>query len=201
MPLGMKEGEVFLAESFLFHQGDGQRLAQGQCGRRARGGHHVLRAGFAFPLGVEDNITEPSDPRLRVSGDGDELDAYPLDELEEVDDLFGFSAVGDGQDDVVRQDHAQVAVSGLGRMDEQRRRPATGQGSGNLTADESRLSHAGYYDPRLAFGQEVDRPGEILVQPGNKGGNGPAFDVQNSPSYLDDLDLLHAPITSPPALR
>ena len=122
--------------------------------------------------GVEDDIAVLGDPGLPVSRDRDELDADPLDELEEVDDFLGFAAVGYGQDDVARQDHAQVAVAGFGRMDEDRRRPAARQGGGDLAADEARLAHAGDDDPRLVLGQEVDRLGEVFVQPGNEGGDG-----------------------------
>ena len=69
----------------------------------------------------------------------------------------------------VARDHAEVAVAGLGRMDELRRRAGRGQGRGDLARDMAALAHAGDDDPAAALAgadlrQAVDRRRERAVE-------------------------------------
>ena len=57
--------------------------------------------------------------------------------------LGGFAGPGHGNDRVVLGDHAEVAVIGFRRMDEQGRRAGGGQRGGDLGADMAALADAG----------------------------------------------------------
>ena len=59
--------------------------------------------------------------------------------------LFALAAVGDGEHQVDRLDHAQVAVAGLGRVHEHGRRAGGGQRGGDLAADVAALAHAHHH--------------------------------------------------------
>ena len=67
--------------------------------------------------------------------------------LDEVGEFRGFPRVGQRQDRVAGDDHAQVAVRGLRRMHEQRGRAGRGQSGGDLARDVAGLAHAGDHDP------------------------------------------------------
>ena len=54
--------------------------------------------------------------RLWIAGDGDDLRADSLDARQEPQQLLGLAGVGDGEHDIAANDHAEVAVNGLGGM-------------------------------------------------------------------------------------
>jgi hypothetical protein len=68
--------------------------------------------------------------------------AQALDHRQDGGELVALAAVGHGQHHVVRGDHAQVAVAGLGRVHEERRRAGGRQRGGDLAADVAALAHA-----------------------------------------------------------
>jgi hypothetical protein len=56
--------------------------------------------------------------RLGISGHADNSDSGALEQRQQSDNFIGCAGIGDGQDDVVFGDHAQVAVAGFTRVDE-----------------------------------------------------------------------------------
>ena len=113
--LGMDEGEIVLAEAL-------SSSSRRRPGRRPRAsaavelavGTSPLGSGFALDPGVEDDVAvawrsaNVRWPVMQMS-----LTPIRLMKSEEVDDLARLAAVGDGEDDVVLEDHAQVAVARL----------------------------------------------------------------------------------------
>ena len=68
---------------------------------------------------------------------------------DDVGQLARLAGLGQRQDHVVRADHAEVAVAGLGGMDEEGRRAGGGEGGGDLARHVAGLAHAGADDPAL----------------------------------------------------
>ena len=71
--------------------------------------------------------------------------------------------VGDRQHDVVLGHHAEVAVAGLGRMDEERRRAGRGERRRDLAADVAALAHAHDDDPAAAGEHRLHRGDEAFA--------------------------------------
>ncbi len=64
--------------------------------------------------------------------------------------LRGLSRVGQRENHIVPRDHSEVAMTGLGRMHEKRRRACARERGGDLAGDVSRLADPGHDDPALA---------------------------------------------------
>ncbi len=71
--------------------------------------------------------------------------------------LLGLAGVGDGDDHIPLDQHAQIAVNPFGRMEEEGRGAGRSHSRGNLLADQPRLAHAGDHHPPLA-GAGSSRP-------------------------------------------
>ena len=95
--------------------------------------------------------------------DGDQRDREPARVEDEVAQLVGLAGVGQRQHRVLRRDHAEIAVAGLGRMDVERRRAGRGQGGGDLARDVAALAHAADDDASGHAGQQLDDGGERAV--------------------------------------
>ena len=74
---------------------------------------------------------------------GDQADAEAARIVDQVLELDRLARPGQRHDDVVRRDHAEVAVARLARMHEIGGRAGRGEGRGDLAADMAGLAHAG----------------------------------------------------------
>lgn len=83
--------------------------------------------------------------RTGVARHGDYRVAALLQVGDEAQHLVGLAGVGECEHDVARLYHAEVAVVGFPRMEEERRGTGTGQRGGYLAAYQARLAHAGHY--------------------------------------------------------
>src|SRR5260370_52078 len=77
--------------------------------------------------------------------------AAALEGTEDSKHFIGLAGRRNGDEEVVGRDHAEVAVAGLARMHEKRRRPGRGQGRGDLAADMAALAHAGHHHAAFAL--------------------------------------------------
>ena len=68
-------------------------------------------------------------------------------ELDEADDLGRLARSGEGQQDVSRHQHPEVAVAGLAGVKEVGRRPGRGESRGDLLADQAGLADARDAEP------------------------------------------------------
>ena len=75
-------------------------------------------------------------------------------------------------------DHAQVAVAGLGRMDEHGRRAGGGQRRGDLAADVAALAHAHDHDAAANTQYPLHGPRKALVGAGLQAQHRRCFDVE-----------------------
>ena len=86
-----------------------------------------------------------------------------LERREQAEKLFGLAAVGEGEDDVAGGEHAEVAVNGLGGVEEVGGRAGGAERGGDLAGDDAALADAGDDDASGAVGrvkQQIDRLGE-----------------------------------------
>ena len=91
-------------------------------------------------------------PRVEsaLAGEGDERHAQALQMGQQEHELGRLAGIGQGEQHIRARDHAQVAVAGLGRVQEERRGAGAGQGGGDLAADMAGFAHPGDHDPARA---------------------------------------------------
>ena len=94
-----------------------------------------------------------------ISGDADEPYAAPLDNRYDGEDFRALAGVRDGDDDIALRDHAEVAVAGLSRMNEERWGAGACHSRGYLRGDVPGFAHAGH--DNLALAGEEDAAGLI----------------------------------------
>src|SRR5207247_11123384 len=91
------------------------------------------------------------------------LGAAALHLRNDAQQLLALAAVRDGDEHVARLDHAEVAVVGLGRMQEIRRRAGAGKRGGDLARDVARLADAAHHHTTAALADQGERAQEALV--------------------------------------
>lgn len=80
-----------------------------------------------------------------VAGHADQEHLQTFQYRDQRQNLMGFAGVGNGDHDIVRGNHAQIAVAGLARMNEEGRRAGTGEGGGHFAADMAGFPHAHHH--------------------------------------------------------
>ena len=165
---GMENAELFLREMMLRQEDHCQGITQGQGSRRTRRRSQSQRAGFFFYGCVEDDVGVLGQRRIVVADDGDEFGTDTLERRQDVEDFYGFPAVRKGQYDIIGRDHAQVAVDGFSRMEENGWRPCTGQRRRYFAGNVAGFPHARDDDPALRFHNHVDGIDEILIERRNQ---------------------------------
>ncbi len=119
-----------------------------------------------------------------IGGDGDERHGEAAGIIDHVAKLGGLAGPGQGDQHVIRRDHAEIAMAGLGSMHEKRRGAGGGEGGGELAADMPALAHAGDDDPPARILDQPHRPLDTFAeravqgieqggQPGRLDGEGP----------------------------
>ena len=106
---------------------------------------------------------------------------------DEDGELPGFAAVGQGQDHVGAGHHAQVAVHGLHRVQEEGRGAGGVEGGHEFSGHNAGFAHPGDDDPALGLINQVHRLDEAGVQLGNQGGEALGFDGQDFPGQVKNL--------------
>lgn len=80
-----------------------------------------------------------------------------------------------GQHDVFRRDHAEIAVPRFAGMNEERRGSGAGKGGSDFSADMSRLAHARDNNAASALQEQPAGLGKMLVNSVGKRRNGRRF--------------------------
>ena len=112
------------------------------------------RAGLALDTRIDKVIAELAELRVTAAAHRDDARADAADDRQDLHDFGRLAAVGDGDDDIVLRHHTEVAVKGLSRMQEERRRARARERRRNLAADMAGLAHARHDDTGLA-GQDI----------------------------------------------
>ena len=127
----VEERQVVHREVPLLHQGHGQRVTQGEGRSGARRGDEVVGTGLFHPH-VEHDVPVAGDSGCPVARHHDGRHAHPLYPRQDLDYLFGLSAVGDNEEDVLLLHYAQVAVERIRRVEIYRRHADAREGGGDL---------------------------------------------------------------------
>jgi hypothetical protein len=94
----------------------------------------------------------------------EQMDTQSLDGFEQLDELLGFAAGGNGQQHIVGGQHAQVTVQSFDSVQEKGRRSGAGKGGGSLAADEPRFSQTGDDHAAFAGVEKLDGFFEAIVE-------------------------------------
>ena len=193
----MQHAEMAVGEAAPLKQRHGERIAQGhlQCGRCGR---RIERIGGFRGFGQDQHdVGGMAQRAVRHGGDGDQRDRETLGVADDRSEFAGLAGLGQRHHHVVDANHAQVAMGGLGGVDEERRLAGGGQGRGDLAADVAGLADPGQHHPALGGGEGLDRPGEVLAQAGRQPGQGVGLDTQHAPAGGDGVEIAHLPVRRP----
>ncbi|MNF60162.1 hypothetical protein D3C84_417720 [compost metagenome] len=161
---GVVTGKVHGLELNGVDQCHGQGIAHGhgRQGRRGRG--QVIRAHFALDRDVQPDIRVLGQGRLAVTGHGDDFVAKGLQARDQLDQFIGFAAVADQDQHVDGLEHAQVAVEGFSRVQEETRGAGGGEGRDHLFPDQAGFAHATHDGAAFAAEDELDGILEFTIQ-------------------------------------
>ena len=180
----MEPREVPWPQSLSLRENDGQRVPQGQGGGRGCRGGQAERASLPVHAHVQNHVGVVGERRFHLSDQADNGDAEPLERGKQAHQLMGLAAVGDGNGQVPLGQHAQVAMDGVGGMDEQGGRPGAGESRGDLPGDDARFPHAGEDHAPGAGDQQFDGLVETMVETGNERRDRLGLRLQDFPGRL-----------------
>lgn len=127
-----------------------------------------MQAGFRQASELQRNVRATTERAQATGRDGNHRRLPTADEREQAADLISLPAVGQGEQQIVGSDTAEVAVQRLGRMDEVGLRARRSKRRGNLAANEAGLADAGDDDATPDVLEQIDRGDERGVEPPGK---------------------------------
>ena len=116
--------------------------------------------------------------RLQAAGQCNQGHALTLENGQDSHKFVTFAAVGDGQHHVHGFDHAQVAVTGLARVDKHGGGACGGQCGGNFSANVPTFAHAGDDHTALHGQHHVHGLDKALIQPALHAVQGGGLDIE-----------------------
>lgn len=140
---GMEAGEVACGEVAAFDESHGEGVAHDELGGGGGGGCEVVGAGLVLDGGVEDDVGFMGEEGVGVADDSYETVAEVFDERHKDLDFGGVAGFGDADDDVARADHAEVAVDGVGGVEEEGRGAGGVEGRDYLDSDVGAFADTG----------------------------------------------------------
>ena len=174
-PPGCRSAKWSASKAFALRQrhrqGVAQRQRRGGAGRRRQ----VHRTRLFRDVAAQRHVGRLAQRRLRVPGHRDQPRADPTNRLEQPDELVRLAAVGQREHHVVGLDDAEVAVNGLGGVQEDRRRAGARQRGRDLVRDDAGLAHAGQDDAARAALKHVERAFEVARRAGARARESPAL--------------------------
>jgi hypothetical protein len=176
----MRAREVVLAETAGFEHCDREGVAHREGRGRAGSRCQIVRARLLGDADIQDGCGRLAERRLRTARHRDQRDAETLDDRQYGHELGGLAGVGDADDDVVGRQHADVAVAGLGRMQEKCGRAGARERRGDLVTDVPRLAHAGHGNSAGAVVQQAAGLDERRAEPVLQGRDGGDFGLQHA---------------------
>ena len=156
----MKSAEVERGEAAALEQRDRQRVAEHELHRRRGRRGEPVGAGLRRTGHRQADIGLAAEGAVGLSGHRDQRNGVALGESDDRRQFRRLARPGDGEHDVARLHHAEVAVARLGRMDEKGRRSGRGKGRRDLARDMPGFADAGHNDAAARGRDDLDRLGE-----------------------------------------
>ena len=174
----MRAREVLLAKAARVEQGRRERVAEGHLHGGARRRCEVQRAGFLLDGAFDHPVGVLPERRVGFAGEGDQRHAQALQHRHDDIELVALAGVGNRDHGVAFGDHAEVAVAGLGGVNEHRRRAGRGQRRGDLAPDMAALAHAHHDDTPAAAEDGRNGARKTFAEPSLRAGQRCGFDVE-----------------------
>ena len=178
---GVEVGEMLWGEVAAVAEGEGEGVAERKHDGGGGGGGEVEGTGLGVYRGVQDDGAGLREGGGGAGAEGHEGDLHALESGEEAEEFFGLAAVGEGDEDVMGGEHAEVAVDGFGGMEEVRRGAGGTEGGGDLAGDDAGFAHTGEENGARVGGQDavhgaLEGGQERGFQTVGEGGEGSGFE-------------------------
>src|SRR3984885_142539 len=178
----MQHAEIDRGKAAAFQKRDRQRIAQRQQHQRGGGGGKVVRAGLAGLRQRQRDIGGLAQGGGAVRRHRDQRNAEARGVGDQRLHLGLLAGPRQRHDDVVGGDHAEVAMAGLGGVDEEGGRAGGGEGGGDLARHMAGLAEPGDDQPAPGVANGVGggskRRAESGLRGGGQGGNGAAIGLK-----------------------
>jgi hypothetical protein len=187
---GVGAGEIVGAETARVEQGDRQCVAEGQ-GRGSAGGGARFSGQASWSTRASRWMSaswaseEVSLPVMAIS-----LPPRRFHQRHDGQQLVVLAGIGNGDQHVVAGDHAQVAMHGLGGMDEIGRGAGAGEGGGQLARDVAGLADAADDDAAAAFQDQRDRGAELRPDAPRQRRDGGRLDLKHLAAHGHDAGIV-----------
>jgi hypothetical protein len=182
----VKGAEIERGEAAALDERDGQRVAEHELHRGRGGRGEPVGAGLRRARHREANIGLAAKRAFRLGGHGDQRNGVALGESDDRRQFRRLARPGDGEHDVARLHHAEVAVARLGRMDEEGGLAGRGEGRRDLARDMPGLADAGDDDPAGRGRDGLDGFRERGPEPAFARGADRLFERVQAPPLVQD---------------
>jgi CBS domain-containing protein len=181
---GMERMEMIGGEAPRLEEGDRKRVADDKLHERGCRRREPVRAGLADTRQEKDDVGRTRQCRFRARRYRDQRNRKAPRIGDDTVQLDRFPRPRHGDDGVVTRDHAQIAVIGFRRMDEEGRGARRGKRGRELRADMAALADAGDDHPsgnaRNRFDRVRERLGKPVVEGRRECGDAGLFGTQGS---------------------
>ena len=181
----MRTRKVLGLEATRIEQGHGQRIAQGQLRGGAGGRRQVQGAGLLLDAAVQKHVGIARQRGLGIARHGDQGRPHALEHGQNGSQFSGLPAVGDGQHQIGRTDHAQVTMAGLGGVHKHGGRAGGGQGCRNLASNVATFAHAHHHHAAVDPQHHLHHAGKRTLECRFQALNGGSFNVQGFAGQAD----------------
>ena len=164
----MKAGKISGLEVARHNEGAGECIAQRKRDGGARGRCQTHGAGFVLHGDVQVHRTILCQKRSGIAAHTNNGHFFCQEIGEKAEQFVGFARVGDGQDEVVVGDHAQIAVKGVEGIDKEAGSPGRGEGGSDFCANMSAFTHARHDNFAGAGHNEADGFVKFVADGGNQ---------------------------------
>src|SRR5882672_1485723 len=181
----MRPGKILLTEPARVQQRHRKSITERQRRRGARGRGEVERTRFLGDSRIEVHVRLLCQRRIRVAGHGDELGALALYQRNDREQLVRLAGIREGEHHVVTRYHPEIAVAGLGGVQEKCRRSRARHGGRDLARNVSGLAHAAHHYAPAARKDQADRIEKTLVEPRGECTHRVSLDREHLPRELE----------------
>ena len=139
----MRPREILDGKTAGVEERQRKRIAERECGGRARGRREPQRTGFGIDARIEMHVGRLRQRRLLVAGQRDHLCTLSLEMGQQRNQFVGLAGIRQQQYDVVAGDHPEVTVIRFGGMHEKRGRAGGRERRGEFARDVAGLADTG----------------------------------------------------------